>query len=121
MPEHRIALRRAWDCQRGDIIGRVNLPAIWGAGEAPTRLTRRFQRPSRLGPSESLWLEFASTSGLLAASLNGIDLGIIPSDDHWAWPIADREVSTFQLMLRVDPGQVPATKPWGDVSLVIRF
>src|SRR5262245_48897471 len=97
MPEHRIALRRAWEHSRDGTAGRVDLPAVWVMGEVPTHLSRRFQRPRRLDEGETLWLELSSVEGLRKAFLNSVDLGRIPPRTHWECPFEDQEALRFQL------------------------
>jgi len=120
MPEHRIQLRRAWDSKKGGIAARADLPATWSEGEAPDRLARRFQRPSGLGPGDSLALEFDAVEGLRGASLNGVDIGPIPTESMWEAPITDHGARGYQITLDLEPSRVPIATEWGRIALVIR-
>lgn len=59
----------------------VKVPFEWGQvfGNHPghVRLTRRFHRPTNLGPEERVWLVFHGLGGTAHISLNGRTLGTI--------------------------------------------
>lgn len=104
---------------RNGVTYRVDLPIIWLADAVPERLIRRFQRPTGLGADDILSLEFGSAPGLLALTLNGIELGFITDAQRWTFAIPDRTSSTFELELRLDPTSPRTGEEWGRIAIVI--
>jgi len=126
MPEHRIRFRGAWDWHGPDgeaeVARRVTLPADWPADLAgPFRLLRRFGRPPFDPAAETARLDLANVPGLVAARLNGRDLGEIPPGAiDWSFPLADALLPRNALVLEVElPPGVEGRRGWGSIALVV--
>jgi hypothetical protein len=83
MSVHRIQLRGPWQLEwtsaPGESVQKVRLPAEWDdlfAGHSgPVRLTRKFHRPTNLGPNEQVELVFQQWPGIWTISLNQHPVG----------------------------------------------
>ena len=120
MPEHRIQLRRIWAAQVGTELRTVDLPATWTCEAVPHQLTRKFHSPRLRDPAESVFLVLEDVPGLVAASLNGQDLGVPSRTDAWEVPLVGRLGAVNALMLLLNPLEVPDRREWGRIALVIR-
>ncbi len=117
MAEHRIHLRRAWEGP----CGRIDLPTTWDQRDVPDELRRNFHRPSVDDPEEVICLIVEDSTGLVAVSLNGEDLGFPPGTDlMWEIAIQTRIRSSNRLILRLDPAKVSRETEWGRICLAIR-
>lgn len=116
MPEHPIALRRAWELQRPDTPPeRIDLPGTLPPTIAPLRLVRSFNRPRFDPEAETLALRLADVPGLAAVRLNGTPL--TPATDSLSIDPA-RLARRNLLELVVAPADHPRPA-WGAVALVL--
>ena len=122
MPDHAIALRRAWEGRFGEETRRVDLPIDWStAGEVPSRLSRVFQRPPIDPEREALLIRFESVPGLRSVLLNGRDLGQPAADGTpWECGIDDATPRANRLILGLEPAHFPPDSEWGRISIVVR-
>jgi hypothetical protein len=83
--KHRIRLRGPWNVQKishpdDAEIAVLHFPQCWktipGGDDGTHRFTRRFGRPTGIGPRQTVWLEVASSAAGRAV-LNEQDLGEI--------------------------------------------
>ena len=118
MPEHRIALRLAWDGEGAGTSRRIDLPATWQAGEVPDRLARGFRRPPRIAHDAEVFLEIAEAPGLTSARLDELDLGPILGGATLRFAVP-RRIGMLRLVLELDATSVPLGVTWGHVALVI--
>jgi hypothetical protein len=130
MTEHRIKLRRGWECQETgsppSAARRLELPTRW-TFEMPTRLTltRRFGRPALDLDRQVLLLEMEQIAGTHSILLNAqpIALASATTSSHTIRlsDLAERNV----LVLEIEtPAPVVSAAgivdDWGMISLIVR-
>lgn len=120
MPEHRIQLRRVWHAEVQGASRTVDLPAVWETEPIPDRLARAFHSPRLRDPEESVVLSFEVVAGLVSVSLNGQDLGFPTGHNSWEVPLSGRLNSMNELVLLLDPHEVPTGEEWGRIAIAIR-
>jgi len=132
MTAHRIRLRGPWELQwvGNDAVPshRVRLPAEWlevvGNQVGVIRLTRRFHKPSHMGPGERADLVFQHWPGRWAVTLNARAVETIEDcggPEHRAVTDLLEPSNVLTLERRIEPGSasMPASS-FGEVSLEIR-
>jgi len=129
MTAHRIRLRGPWllePAASGERPSRtVRLPARWGElleiGTHRVRLSRRFHRPTNLGPSDRVSLVVDELPEGAEVSLNGERLGLQAGDPAGRTIFPTRALEPTNLLtLEFEIGPKPAgDEPWGDVALLI--
>jgi hypothetical protein len=97
----------------------VDLPIVWAPHEIPDRLSRRFQRPARLGKLETLRLRIQYAVGVQRVILNQTVLPFNSEYDAHELPINDRDSLAYFLVLELDRGRVPGGVEWGRIALMI--
>jgi len=135
MPEsnqtaHRIRLRGPWLLKPTAVPSipprRIQLPAPWaelfGADGRGVKLSRRFNRPTNLGPADRISVVVNDLPAGARASLNGITLTPQPQDA--AQPAVFQTPHLEQHNLLTIEFDVAATvaagdQIWGEVALVI--
>jgi hypothetical protein len=130
MTEHRIKLRRGWECQETgsppSAARRLELPTRW-TFEMPTRLTltRRFGRPALDLGRQILLLELEQIAGTRSILLNGQPIALVsattPQHAIRLGDLAERNV----LVLEIEtPAPVVSAADivddWGMISLIVR-
>jgi hypothetical protein len=130
MTEHRIKLRRGWECQETgsppSAARRLELPTRWTFG-VPRRLilTRRFGRPAFDLSRQVLLLELEQIAGTRSILLNGQPLALVSvtTSRHTIrlGDLAERNV----LVLEIEtPAPVVSAAgivdDWGMISLIVR-
>jgi hypothetical protein len=128
MADHWIRLRGGWewhDPEAGS-VRRLTLPRAGPVDHtAPLLLVRAFHRPTRLGPSASLFLSLQNVAGLLSVALNGRELARPSPGTTAVWLPIDQPLPARNLLsLEVDPNGIPdgdqSGSLWGSIALVIR-
>ena len=105
------------------------MPADWrdvfGGRAGRARFTRRFGRPTNLGPDEQVLLVFEDVGGRSTIELNGDRLGEIQAGQaRVAFDVTDRLQDNNRLTVEMvfAPAAVPRTAGgcWQEVALEIR-
>lgn len=105
-PAHVIRLRGPWE----GLHGRVALPATWRSafGESTDRatLSRRFNRPTSLGPEERVLLRIASPHRIVALRLGDSPLALTEGIADITQILAASNLLTVQLDRAGEPDTV---------------
>lgn len=122
MPEHVIALRRAWEAlPEAGPPRRINLPARRADLIGVVRLTRRFGRPPIDSEAETITCRLEAVEGLSCVRLNGREVARPkPGVAGMQFPI--EAPAATRLVLELDLGSIPdgLKVEWGRVTLAIR-
>jgi hypothetical protein len=104
----------------------VRLPASWDelvdAGSERVRLSRKFHRPTNLGPADQVSLVVQDLPKEACVSLNGAPLTLQaqPLNQAFIFPAPQLEQNNV-LSLEFEVGRTPrsADVAWGEIALVI--
>jgi hypothetical protein len=130
MTVHRIRLRGPWQLSAtapgSPPARKVQLPATWSelfdSTETHVRLSRRFHRPTNLGPADRVSLIVDDLPEGARVSLNGASLGAETGHEAQRTVFPTPHLEPHNLLtveFDVAETRVPRDQAWGDVSLVI--
>jgi hypothetical protein len=130
MTEHRIRLRRGWECQEAGSPAsqarRLELPTRW-TFDVPTRLilTRRFGRPAFDPSRQALLLELEQVAGTRSILLNGQPIALVaaatPQHTIKLGDLPERNALVLEIETPVHVVSAAGTvDDWGLISLIVR-
>jgi hypothetical protein len=129
MNDHRIRLRRGWECQIAESAqsgGPIALPVRWDPNNPRRlRLSRRFGQPAIDATRQCLLLELGRARGIQSLLLNGKTLTAISTQkSYYLIPLTEIEDRNM-LVLEVETGEAAndstdLEQDWGHFALVIR-
>jgi hypothetical protein len=131
MTVHRIRLRGPWQLKATAADSpsspqKIQLPAPWGelfdSSTRRVQLSRRFHRPTNLGPADRLSLVVDELPEGARVSLNGVSLGAETRYEEQPTVFPTPRLEPHNLLtVEFDVAQTtpPRGDLWGDVTLVI--